>query len=240
MTETNRQPVTEPGQVRWDDRGLVPAVIQERATGAVLMLAYMDREALNRTLTSGETWFWSRSRQTYWHKGETSGHVQRVLAVWADCDQDALLVEVEQVGPACHTGEHSCFHKPLSGAGRPTEHGPLEEPGPAAQPASTAAAGPAAQLAPGAVLAELEAVIEGRKAAPSESSYTSRLLVKAPDAICKKIGEEATEVVLASKNNDLPNLVWEAADLCYHTLVLLHHHGLSSREVAGELARRRH
>ncbi|MHB9144815.1 MAG: bifunctional phosphoribosyl-AMP cyclohydrolase/phosphoribosyl-ATP diphosphatase HisIE [Symbiobacteriia bacterium] len=222
MIETGKQRVTEPDQVRWDDHGLVPAVIRERAGGAVLMLAYMDREALTRTLATGETWFWSRSRQTYWHKGETSGHVQRVLAVWADCDQDALLVEVLQVGPACHTGEHSCFHNPLT------------DPGAAPVGAAEGARDPLA------VLAELEAVIESRKAAPRGSSYTSRLLSKAPDAICKKVGEEATEVVLASKNSDLQNLVWEVADLWYHTLVLLHHHGLSSREVATELARRRH
>ncbi len=217
--------VTEPDEVQFGKDGLVPAVVQDAVNGQVLMLAYMDREALGRTLLTGETWFWSRSRQAYWHKGETSGHMQRVRAVWADCDRDALLVEVEQVGAACHEGDRTCFHRPL-----------------------TAAAGSVTPAAPsfapqddlGRVLAELEEVIEERRRRSPEESYVRRLLDRAPDAVCKKVGEEATEVVLASKNADLENLVWEAADLWFHTLVLLHHHDLSSRQVAAELRRRRH
>ena len=228
-------PVTGPEDVRFDARGLVPAVVQERSSGEVLMLAYMDAEALRRTLASGETWYWSRSRQAYWHKGETSGHVQKVLAVRADCDQDAILVEVEQVGPACHEGEHSCFHHPLEAG---AASGVAGVAGAEARADGAALSGEAAD--PLAVFAALEAVIEDRRAHPREGSYTNRLLAAAPDAICKKVGEEATEVVLASKNQDLANLVWEAADLWFHTLVLLHHHGLSLRDVATELARRRH
>lgn len=221
MSSTAYRPVTRLEDVQFDGQGLVPAVIQEEATGQVLMLAYMDREALARTLARGETWFWSRSRQAYWHKGETSGHVQRVRSVWADCDGDAILIKVKQVGPACHTGEHSCFHNPMA-ADAPAEVGP-----------------PADGAAMAALLDELEAVIEDRRQRPSEASYVSRLLQKAPDAVCKKVGEEATEVVLASKNADLSNLVWEVADLWFHTLVLLHHHGLGGADVAAELRRRR-
>ncbi|MGE5589477.1 MAG: bifunctional phosphoribosyl-AMP cyclohydrolase/phosphoribosyl-ATP diphosphatase HisIE [Bacillota bacterium] len=214
--------MTGADEVRFGRDGLVPAVAQDAVSGQVLMLAYMDREALARTLETGETWYWSRSRQDYWHKGETSGHVQRVRAVWADCDRDALLIEVEQEGPACHQGDRSCFHNPLT--------------------AGATAAAPACREGTGlgALLTELDGVIESRRQSPPEGSYVRRLLDRAPDAICKKVGEEATEVVMASKNADLDNLVWEVADLWFHTLVLLHHHGLSSLEVAGELRRRRH
>lgn len=222
MDSGNAFRVTGADEIQFGRDGLVPAVAQDAASGQVLMLAYMDREALARTLETGETWYWSRSRQDYWHKGETSGHVQRVRAVWADCDRDALLIEVEQEGPACHQGVRSCFHNPLT----------------AAAPADPPALGGREDL--GALLTELEAVIESRRQSSPEESYVRRLLDRAPDAVCKKVGEEATEVVLASKNEDLDNLVWEVADLWFHTLVLLHHHGLSSLEVAGELRRRRH
>lgn len=213
----------------FNKNGLIPAVVQD-VRGQVLMLAYMNEASLRRTLDTGETWFYSRSRQQLWHKGETSGHTQRVLAIAADCDGDALLVTVEQTGVACHTGAATCFHRPLQGGhaqavADPQGTGQAQAPG-------QAAADWAAELA------GLEAVIRARQGADPAESYTASLLADL-DRACKKVGEEATEVVLAVKNGDRPNLVHEAADLLYHTLVLLVSHGLGLEQVADELRRRR-
>lgn len=212
----------------FDRAGLIPAVVQD-AAGQVLMLAYMNEESLQRTLATGETWFYSRSRQQLWRKGETSGHTQRVLDIKADCDGDALLVTVEQQGVACHTGAATCFHRPLPAAGVEAER--------------TEGAGPASRAddAPtdwAAELARLEAVIRSRRGAAPAGSYTASLLADI-DRACKKVGEEATEVVLAVKNDDRANLVHEAADLLYHTLVVLVSQGVGLSEVAAELRRRR-
>ena len=201
--------------IRWDARGLVPAVVQDAHTGQVLMLAYMNEESLRRTLETGETWFWSRSRSELWHKGATSGNTQRVLEVRYDCDGDTLLVRVEPSGPACHTGQQSCFYRRLP---EDTEAGPP----------------PAA----GGVLPHLEAVIQDRKAHSKPGSYTCQLFDEGLPRIVKKVGEEAIETLVAAQSEDDERLVSEMADLVYHALVLLAARDLSWEEVEAELARR--
>ena len=204
-------------QIRWDADGLAPVVIADATTGAVLTLAYANREALERTLGSRTTWLWSRSRNALWNKGETSGHTQRVVSVSVDCDADALLYRVIPAGPACHTGAASCFLEtlPLEGADEPPEG------------ASFATA-----------VSALARTIAARKTNPIEGSYTAKLFAGGVDRIGKKIGEEATEVVIAAKNADRGELVWETADLLYHALVLLAERGVSLDEVGAELSRR--
>jgi phosphoribosyl-AMP cyclohydrolase / phosphoribosyl-ATP pyrophosphohydrolase len=183
----------------------------------VLTLAHTSAEALAKTLDSGETWLWSRRRAELWHKGATSGNVQRVMAVRLDCDHDAVLLQVEPAGPACHTGAASCFSDEASGgASRPR----------------------GGRLAPFAVSAELAAVIASRAAERPEGSYTAALLADRDRAL-KKIGEEATEVVIAAKGGDRDQLVYEAADLLYHLLVVLSAADISLPEVWAELAARR-
>jgi phosphoribosyl-ATP pyrophosphohydrolase/phosphoribosyl-AMP cyclohydrolase len=203
--------------VRWNADGLVPVVIVDARTDAVLTLAYANREALERTLDSHSTWLYSRSRAQLWNKGATSGNTQRVVAVAIDCDSDALLYRVIPEGPACHTGAPSCFFEVV----------PL--PGAEAVPAG-------AQFA-GALLA-LARTIAGRKTNPPEGSYTAKLFAGGVDRIGKKIGEEATEVVIAAKNDDPMELVWETGDLLYHLLVMLAERNVSLDTVGNELARR--
>ena len=204
-------------EVRWDGDGLAPVVIADATTGAVLTLAYANREALERTLATQSTWLWSRSRGELWNKGATSGNTQRVVSVSVDCDADALLYRVVPNGPACHTGAMSCFATtlPLDGADEPPE-------------------GAAFAMA----LAALARTIMQRKHHPVEGSYTAKLFAGGVDRIAKKIGEEATEVVIAAKNADRGELVWETADLLYHALVLLAERGVSLDEVGAELSRR--
>ena len=206
------------GEIKWNAQGLVPAIVQDAHTHQVLMLAYMNEASLRRTLETGETWFWSRSRGELWHKGATSGNRQRVVEVRYDCDADTLLVRVEPAGPACHTGQQSCFYRPLS-------EGPAEvEVG--------------APLAAGGVLPHLEAVIRDRQAHPRPGSYTCQLLDAGQPRILKKVGEEAIELLIAAQSEGDERLVSELADLTYHTLVLLAARGLSWTDVEAELARR--
>jgi len=200
--------------VSWGADGLVPAIVQDAETGQVLTLAYMNVEALARTLETGETHFWSRSRNELWHKGATSGNTQRVEEVRLDCDGDALLVRVRPAGPACHTGRVSCFFRDLNGAEIPT------------QPRNAG------------VIQHLEGIIAGRKAHPREGSYTSRLFAAGEKEIAKKVGEEGVEVAIAALAEDNGRIVYEMADLVYHSLVLLAQKGLSWADVEGELARR--
>lgn len=223
-------PVISVSELNWGAGGLLPAVVQDVRTGQVLMVAYMNAEALQRTLATGQTWFWSRSRGKYWQKGETSGHVQHVRAVRTDCDRDTLLVLVEQVGVACHEGTYSCFNYPLAGA-----------PALAADqlPAHAPNAPPAAVAAIGPVLAEVAAVLRERLEHPDPASYTARQFAKGPDAVLKKVAEEAGEVLLAAKGGDRAGLVWEVADLWFHSLMVLAQNGITLDEIAVELARRR-
>lgn len=197
--------------------GLLPAIIQDVKTREVLMLAYMNRQALERTLATGRTWYWSRSRQQLWNKGETSGHFQLVREIAYDCDADALLIKVEQVGVACHTGAYTCFHNRLSFGEREEEQG-----------------------ANGSeVLAELWQVIKERQASRPEGSYTARLFNQGLDRILKKVGEEAAEVIIAAKNRQADEVAWETADLIYHLWVMLAEQGLEPARIYRELAKRR-
>jgi phosphoribosyl-ATP pyrophosphohydrolase/phosphoribosyl-AMP cyclohydrolase len=202
-------------EIKWNARGLVPAIIQDANTQQVLMLAYMNETSLQRTLETGETWFWSRSRGELWHKGATSGNRQRVVEIRYDCDADTLLVRVEPAGPACHTGQQSCFYRRLPDG---IEVG--------APPTS------------GQVLPHLEAVIQDRKAHPRPDSYTCQLLDAGLPRILKKVGEEAVEILVAAQSEGDERLVSELADLTYHVLVLLAARGLSWANVEAELARR--
>lgn len=198
QTAPVQTPQTWLDALRFGDDGLVPVIAQEAATGEILMLAHANREALERTAASGRAHYWSRSRQEIWRKGDTSGHEQHVLEIRIDCDGDALVYRMAQVGTACHTGEGSCFHRRVSEAG-----------GIEAAPAS------------GHILARVEATVQERARTLPEGSYTTYLLEKGIDKILKKIGEEATEVVVATKNEDADELRAEVSDLLFHLLVLL-------------------
>ena len=201
-------------ELRFDGQGLLPAVVQEAETGELLMVAWMDRAAVEATLATGVTHFWSRSRGAPWRKGETSGHTQHVQAVYADCDRDTLLVQVHQAGVACHTGERTCFFTALDRgetAGPPPAH----------------------------MLERLERTIAARKTNPPAGSYVAGLLAAGRAAICRKVGEEATEVITAALGGEGDRrVVEEVADLWFHTLVLLGECGIPFREVLEELARR--
>jgi phosphoribosyl-ATP pyrophosphohydrolase/phosphoribosyl-AMP cyclohydrolase len=208
-------------ELKWDGDGLIPAVVQETETGEVLMVAWMDREALAKTLESGLAHYWSRSRRALWRKGETSGHTQHVDGLYADCDRDTLLVQAHQDGVACHTGARSCFFTRLEG-------GMLEQ-----------AAGPRASGAGPAMLEVLERVLQSRKVERPSGSYTAGLFERGEAQICRKIGEEATEVVTAALGGEGDaRLVSEVADLWFHTMVLLASRGIPLRRVFEELARR--
>ena len=199
-------------QIRYDAQGLVPAIVQDYLDGTVLMMAWMNRASLQKTLETGRTWFWSRSRQELWPKGETSGHVQWVKSIRYDCDSDALLISAEQVGDiACHTGERSCFHQ-IEGQVMPP-------------PADT--------------LSQVFEVICDRKSNPSPNSYTCQLLAGGDNKILKKIGEESAEVVMACKDDDPDAIAGEVADLFYHSLVALAHHGVDLKQVYRKLQARR-
>jgi phosphoribosyl-AMP cyclohydrolase / phosphoribosyl-ATP pyrophosphohydrolase len=199
-------------KIRYDDKGLVPAIVQDYLDGTVLMMAWMNQESLQKTLVTGETWFWSRSREKLWHKGETSGHLQKLRSIRYDCDSDALLIGVEQLGDiACHTGERSCFHQ---------VNGTITAP-----PADT--------------LSQLFQVICDRRDNPSESSYTCNLFAGGDNKILKKIGEESAEVVMACKDDEPDAIAGEVADLLYHTLVALAHHHVDLKAVYRKLQERR-
>ncbi|NEQ23938.1 MAG: bifunctional phosphoribosyl-AMP cyclohydrolase/phosphoribosyl-ATP diphosphatase HisIE [Microcoleus sp. SIO2G3] len=199
-------------KIRYNEQGLVPAIVQDYLDGTVLMMAWMNQMSLQKTLDTGETWFWSRSRSQLWHKGESSGHLQYVRSLRYDCDSDTLLVSVEQVGDiACHTGERSCFHQ-VDGEKLPP-------------PADT--------------ISQVFEVICDRRDNPVESSYTCKLFAGGDNKILKKIGEESAEVVMACKDNDKDAIASEVADLLYHTLVALAHHKVELRDVYRKLQERR-
>ena len=206
-------------EIRFDEQGLVAAIVQDAQTSELLTLAYMNEESLRRTLETGETWFWSRSRRQLWHKGETSGNTQRVVSITADCDGDALRILVLPNGPACHKGEMSCFHNLIH-----------------ENPKATKQRGNGSI---GEVLDELYSVIESRKRELPEGSYTAYLFEQGLDKILKKLGEESSETIIAAKNEDRDALVRESCDLLYHLLVLLAARDVPLSEVRGELSRRR-
>ncbi|MEN9939140.1 MAG: hypothetical protein RLZZ387_5719 [Chloroflexota bacterium] len=199
--------------MKFDDNGLIPAIVQHARSGEVLMLGYMNEDALRQTVESGLVTFWSRSRGMLWQKGETSGNLLRLVELRQDCDGDALLALAEPVGPTCHTGEPSCFYRTLDGG--KTERAPA-----------------------GVILTELADVIAQRAVERPEGSYTTKLLNGGVDRIGKKIGEEAAEVIIAAKNSAPTELAWELSDLLYHSLVLLEQQGLPLETVWRELRRR--
>jgi phosphoribosyl-AMP cyclohydrolase / phosphoribosyl-ATP pyrophosphohydrolase len=230
----------DPSAIDYDARGLVPAVVQDARTGEVLMLAWQDQAALAQTLATGKATFFSRSRDALWVKGETSGNTQAVRGVATDCDADAILLRVDPAGPACHTGARSCFFRAVE-AKAPSAVTATRAPAPPAPPATRAPApagtGPGGHRTPGETLAALEAVLRERKTSPPPGSYTAKLF--ADEALRhKKVGEEATELVIASMRGNKEEIAWEAADLVYHTLVLLQAHGMGLAELAVALESR--
>lgn len=196
--------------LKFDEKGLIPAIVQDHYSKEVLTLAYMNAESLALTIAEGRTVFYSRSRQTLWRKGEISGNIQRVVSITADCDADALVVEVVKSGPACHTGAESCFFTPIY----------LSE-----------------ELKQFSYEA-LYRLIEGRKTSPQEGSYTTYLFQKGLDKILKKVGEECTEVLIAGAKQDKEETVYEIADLAYHVLVLMVQAGITVEDVTRELEKR--
>ena len=211
--------MTAVGNVRFDENGLVPVVAQDAATGDILTLAYANREAVEKTLATGEAHFYSRSRGELWRKGETSGNTQKVVEVRLDCDGDALLYRVEPRGPACHTGESSCFYRTMAGEGVGISTRRADE----------------ASL--GTMVERLAALIAHRHAEMPEGSYTAGLIRRGPGRVSQKVGEEAVEVVIAALTND--RLAEETADLVYHLLVLLEERGVGTEKVA-KVLRDRH
>lgn len=197
-------------ELKFDDRGLIPAVVVDAVTKQVLTVAYMNEESLRISMAEGRTCFWSRSRQELWRKGETSGNVQHIVSITADCDADALVVVVEKDGPACHTGSDSCFFRPVWHSDTLQDFS----------------------------LQGLYDLLADRKSARPEGSYTSYLFDKGIDKILKKVGEESTEVIIAAKADDRKETVYELADLAYHAMVLMVQMGISVEDVHRELASR--
>ena len=196
-------------KLKFDEKGLIPAIVVDDDTGKVLTLAYMNRESLAISMEKGLTCFWSRSREELWLKGETSGNYQHIVSITADCDGDALEVRVKKDGPACHTGEESCFHNPVMGQAE--EKFQLEG---------------------------LYQLLLGRKKNLPEGSYTTYLFQKGLDKILKKVGEECTEVIIAGKADDKAETIYEIADLAYHVMVLMVQMGISVEDIRKELAGR--
>ena len=197
--------------LKFNEDGLIPVVVQHAQTKEVLTVAYMNKQSYEKTLETGETWFYSRSREELWHKGATSGHTQKVISIKADCDQDALVIEVLPNGPACHNGTASCFTETIVEQERPGSVG---------------------------ILPQLVGLIREREQTMPEGAYTTYLFDKGIDKICKKVGEEATEVVIGAKNRDKEEVKWESADLLYHLLVLLQEQKVDLYEVLDVLQKR--
>lgn len=204
-------------EIKFDEKGLVPAVAYDVLSGRVVMMAYMNEESILKTLETGYCTYFSRSRQTLWQKGETSGHLQKLISIKLDCDGDTILLEIEQQGEACHTGNKSCFY-------REWKDGAWQEV-------------PFAPTVGGAMTSEYR-VVKERAEHPVEGSYTNYLLTEGVDKICKKVGEEATECVIAAKNRNYDELQWEAADLIYHLTVLLYEQEMNWEDVAVKMLAR--
>ena len=202
--------MTEIDQLKFDEKGLIPAVIVEAGTHRLLMVAYMNRESLKISMETGKTCFWSRSRQELWTKGETSGNYQHIVSITADCDLDTLKVVVEKDGPACHTGAETCFFNPVYQSEEKSDF----------------------------TMDALMELIRGRKTNPQEGSYTTYLFQKGLDKILKKIGEESTEVIIAAKDNDPKETIYEISDLVYHVMVMMIEQGISLEDISRELASR--
>jgi phosphoribosyl-ATP pyrophosphohydrolase/phosphoribosyl-AMP cyclohydrolase len=222
MTDADLRAVLK--KLKFNSQGLIPAIVQDAATSRVLTLAYMNRESLERSLEKRQTYFWSRSRQKIWHKGEISGNTQDIKRIEADCDCDALLVWVEPKGPACHTGRQSCFFSEVFTSASAASDMKSEQASSERRFSET--------------VERLVQVIKSRKAEMPQGSYTTYLFAKGLDKILKKIGEESAETILAAKNKSRSELTMESADLLYHLLVLLVSEGVEVEEVLGELEKR--
>jgi phosphoribosyl-ATP pyrophosphohydrolase/phosphoribosyl-AMP cyclohydrolase len=205
-------------QFKFDDEGLLPAVVQDWLDGTVLMLGYMNQEALAKTVATRRVHFWSRSRNKLWEKGETSGHTLHVKELFLDCDCDTILVKAQPAGPTCHMGERACFFSGIDEQGRVVHRN--------------------AQDAQGGVLESVLRTIRERRSSPQTGSYTSKLFEGGHDKILKKVAEEAGEVLLASKGGKKEEIVYEMADLFFHTLMVLGYHDLSLQDIYEELGRR--
>ncbi len=205
-------------EIKFDENGLVPAVIQDAADGRVLMVAYMNRESLEKTVETERTWFYSRSRQALWNKGETSGNYQDVKEILVDCDMDTLLVKVTPMGPACHTGNPTCFYRKAEKNGALTDY---EAP------------------ATSSILDEVYAVVKDRMDNPKEGSYTNYLLDTGIDKILKKVGEECSETIIAAKNDEPSEIALETSDLLYHLIVMIAERGMTMEDIYAELRHRR-
>ena len=199
--------------------GLIPAIIQDTHSKAVLMLAYMNEASLTRSIETGETHFWSRSRNCLWHKGETSGHIQKIKHIFVDCDEDTLLIEVEQTGAACHTGKKNCFYREMDTKDKLKDRRAETETGTDFQP----------------ILKSLSKTIMQRKQVPANKSYTSLLMQGGIDRILKKVAEESGELLIAAKNGDAQEIIRESADLLYHLLVTLGYYDIPFDAVEAEL-----
>ena len=204
-------------KLKLNSQGLIPAIAQDAQTGEVLMVAYMSPESVQKTLQTGDAWFYSRTRKELWRKGDTSGNVINVASVEVDCDGDTIILKSNATGPACHTGAKTCFFQTIPLGGKIEFEGAEQH-----------------------ILDELSQIIESRKEAPPEGSYVGRLLQQGVDRIGKKVLEEAAETVIAAKNAVPEETVHEVADLWFHSLVLLAHAGLTPEDVWQELRRRRH
>jgi phosphoribosyl-AMP cyclohydrolase / phosphoribosyl-ATP pyrophosphohydrolase len=205
-------------QLKFNEHGLLPAIIQDWLDGTVLMLGYMNQEAVAKTVATKTVHFWSRSRNKLWQKGETSGHMLQVKELFVDCDHDTILVKAQPVGPTCHTGERACFFTKLNEQGDMVQQSSRD--------------------AVGGILDNILRTIYDRRSNPQAGSYTSKLFEGGHDKILKKVAEEAGEVLLASKGGKKEELVYEVADLLFHTLVVLGYHEVSLQEVFQELGKR--
>ena len=197
-------------ELKFDEKGLIPAVVIEAGTHKLLMVAWMNRESLEKSMETGLTCFWSRSRQQLWTKGETSGNLQHIVSITADCDSDTLQVIVKKDGPTCHTGSETCFFNPVWESDELSDFS----------------------------LEDLMEIIKDRKVNPKEGSYTTYLFEKGTEKICKKVGEESTEVIIAATQDDKKETIYEIGDLAYHVMVLMLEMGISLEDVRNELASR--
>lgn len=236
MTEANKQQWTE--LIRFNEQGLVPAIIQDAASKEVLMLGYMNERSLHKTIESGETWFWSRSKKKLWHKGATSGNIQKVTDIAYDCDQDTLLVKVVPAGSACHTGRYSCFQSAGTHGQQASSHLVSGCPSSVAKENGLLTSFGREGDARFTILSDLESVIAFREAERPEGAYTTYLFEKGLDKILKKVGEETAEVIIAAKNQDKDELRYETADLIFHLLVLFRELKLPLDDVMYELEKR--
>jgi len=204
-------------QIKFGDNGLVPVIVQDAGSGQVLMFAYANKDALKKTVDTGRSHFWSRSREKLWMKGEESGNVQEVKEIFYDCDMDTILYLVDQTGVACHTGEESCFYRSLDGDKEAPVFGSSNS---------------------GRTLDDVYAVVEDRRLNPKEGSYVSSLFEKGLDKILKKIGEEAGETIIGAKNEDKEEIIYETADLWFHSLIVLSYFGITPNDIYKELGKR--